>query len=318
MDKDKLTLLGGGALLVLGMAGTGVFLFTDVLEPKTGTEPVPVVQKKVEKTEVQEKLAKGETVTTPYTSLITPVGYGDKEFPVEQSQTFKEQLLREAEGGEVDALMKEVEKKLAGFRFSQEKNLEIAGLYADASFVRGLVDKSTDEMSKALPGGFKTPEMLAIMPLYFPEEARRALFHDTSSLTPLNPGPWMIKDHRTITTKEEADMDESYQDNGVAISMFNVIDGLHQIHVIELVRDEEPDVPVRAYISELNNGKLKLYGYFIPDDVTHYYKDVAFFEELDEMYLNPNDEYQQEQIQKEIDEGNIPEEALDQFLNPTE
>ena len=318
MKKDKVILFGGGAMMVAGMIGTGFFLFSDVLKPNHDAEPTTVVQKKVEKSEVQEKLSKGETVQTPYVSLITPVGYGEKEFPVEQSNTFKELLLRHAEGGEVDALLKEMEKKLAGFRFSQEQNLEIAGIYADASFVRGLVDKPVDEMLRTLPGGFKTPEMLAIMPLYFPEEARRGLFHDPASLTPLNPGPWKIKDQRVITTPEEADKDESYQDNAVAVSMFNVLDGLHQIHVIEMARDEEPDVTVRAYISELNNGKLNLYGYYVPDDVKHYYKDVAFFKELEETYLKPNDEYQQEQIQKEIENGEIPEEALEQFLNPTE
>ena len=320
MNKDKWVLIGGGAVLGLGMIGSAIFLMTDVLDPKpTIEEPAPVV-KKAETTKVVKEDGKtvNKTIVTGYTQNITPVGYGDKEFPVEQSDTFKEQLLIEAEGGEVDNLLKAMEKRIATYRFSEGKNLEIAGLYADATFAKSLVGKTPEEMRKLLPGGFKIPEMLAILPLYFPEEARRTLYKDVNSLTPLNPGPWKIKDYRMITTREEADADESYQDNGVAISMYNVMDGLHQIHVIELIRDQDPGVPVRAYIGEMTNGTLELYGYYVPDGVTHYYQTVPFFEDIEEQYLKPNDEYQQEQIQKEIEEGNIPEEAWDEFLNPTQ
>lgn len=319
MNKDKWMLIGGAGALGIGMIGTGVFLFGGLNDTKSTSEtPVAVEQKQIKKTELQKKLAKKETIQTSYRSLITPVGYGEKEFHVEQSDTFKQQLLKEAEGGEVDRLIGMVSSKLENYRFSEPKNLEIAGLYADASFVKGLIGKSPEEMRKILPDSFKTPEMLALMPLFLPEEARRSLYKDSASLTPLNPGPWMIDDIRTIENREEADKDETYQDNGVAISMFNVIDGLSRIHVIEMSRTEDGDVPVRAYIGELNNGKLVLNGYYIPDGVKHYYKDVAFFEELDELYLKPNDEYQDKQVQKDIDEGKIPKKALDEFLNPTD
>ncbi|AJD93495.1 hypothetical protein JMA_41780 (plasmid) [Jeotgalibacillus malaysiensis] len=321
MNKDKWVLIGGGAVLGLGMIGSAVFLMSDVLDPKPKTEETAsVVKEQSTSKNVKNDNGKQEnqTIVTGYTKLITPVGYGEKEFPLEQSDTFKEQLLIEAEGGEVDNILKEMEKRIATHRFSEGKNLEIAGLYADATFAKGLVDKTPEEMRKLLPGGFKTPEMLAILPLYFPEEARRTLYKDVNSLTPLNPGPWKIKDYRMITNRVEADADEAYQDNGVAISMYNVMDGLHQIHVIELIRDQDPGVPVRAYVGEMTNGTLELYGYYVPDGITHYYQTVSFFEDIEEQYLKPNDEYQQEQIEKEIEDGNIPEEVWDEFLNPTQ
>ena len=322
MKKDNKFLIAGGiGALGLGLVGTLFFVTSDIGKtPLVKNEEPVAIETKVETKGIEdEQIEKTiERVMTPYTSVISPVGFGDKEFPEEQGITLKEKLLDYAEDGEVDMLLTEMEKKLDSYRFSEGVNLEIAGLYYDASFTKGLIGKTEDEMRKIVPNTYKTPEMLALMPLYLPETARRDVIRDNLSLTPLTEGDWDIVSYGYITTAEEADEDEVYADNGVATSMFNVVDGLHQIHVIEMSRDEEPDVLVRAYISELANGQLQLYGYYIPDDITHYYQTVAFFEELDETHLKPNEEYQQEQIQQELEDGNIPEEALDQFLNPTE
>lgn len=322
MNKKNTWLIAGG-IGTLGVGLVGTFLFatsdfgkTPIIEKKESVAVEKPLEKKEVKSDVKTKTV--ERVMTPYTSLITPVGTGKKEFPSEQSNTLKEKLLGYAEGGEVDSILVEVEKRLGEYRFSSEKNLEIAGIYGDASFMKGLIGKSEDDMRKNVPGSIKTPEMLALMPLYLPETARRDVIRDSLSLSPLADGPWDVLDHRYIKTQEEADEDESYDDNGVATSMFNVIDGIHQIHVIEMNRELDPDVHVRAYIAELSNGKLELYGYYVPDDVTHYYQTVEFFKKLDKDYLKPNEDYQKERIQEELDKGNLPEEAMEEFLNPTE
>lgn len=319
--NSKVLIAGGIGAIAVAMVGTVFFITSDVGKMPTSNqeEPVAVVaDAKKEKAPEDKDETQVERIMTPYVDNITPVGYGDKEFPLEQSASFKEKMLRLAEGGEVSTMLTEMESKLESYRFSQGVNLEIAGLYADASLVNGLIGKTEDEMRKTLVGAFKTPEMLALMPLYLPELARRDIIHDSLSLTPLTEGPWKIHDTKFITNREDADNDEAYQENGVAISMFNVVEGIHQIHVIEMNRVEEPDIPVRAYISELANGDLELYGFYIPDGTTHYYQTVEFFEKLDEEYLVPNEEYQHEQMQEEIDKGNIPDELMDEFLNPTE
>ena len=324
MKNNRLLIAGGIGALGLGVVGTLFFVTSDIgKEPLVKTKEPVAIEAQVEKTETKVKPTTKETVEvervmTSYTEMISPVGYGEKEFPKEQSATLKEKLLEYAEGGEVDMLLKEMEKNLESYRFSEGINLEIAGIYYDASFTRGLVGKTESEMRELVPNTYKTPEMLALMPLYLPETARRDAIRDILSLTPLAEGPWNIVNHSYITTREQADEDEAYADNGVAISMYNVVDGLNQIHVLEMNRDEEPDVRVRAYISELANGQLQLYGYYIPDGTPHYFQTIQFFQKLDEEYIIPNQEYQEEQIQKELDEGNIPEEALDAFLNPTQ
>lgn len=324
MKKDKWLLVGGGIFLSVCIIGTALFMMSDVF----GTNPVKeVTQEKMIDSSMNKSDKSGDkeknvqavrgTIATSYLKRVTPVGYGTKEFPLEQSGTLKESLLRYAESGEVDAILSEMEKYLASNRFSEDKNLEIAGVYADATFARGLVGKKTSEIKKVLPTGFKTPEMLAIVPLFLPEEMRRTLYKDSASLTPLNPGPWRIQDKWMIQSPEDAEKDEVYQENSVAVSMFNVLDGLNQIHVIELIREEEPNVKVRAYVGEYTNGKLVLYGYYVPDGISHYYQNVAYFEEIEELYLKPNDEYQQEQAQKGVENGEIPESVLEAFLNPT-
>lgn len=321
MKDNKMLIAGGIIALGLGVVGTLFVGTSDIGKTPVVKSQAPVaIETPVETKGVKDKKTgdRFDRIVTPYTSVISPVGFGDKEFPEEQAVTFKEKLLEYAEDGEVDSMLIEMEKKLDSYRFSEGVNLEIAGLYYDASFTKELIGKTEDEMRKIVPNTYKTPEMLALMPLFLPETARRDVIRDNLSLTPLTEGDWDISSYRYISSVEEADEDEVYADNGLATSMFNVVDGLHQIHVIEMSRDEEPDVLVRAYIAELANGQLQLYGYYIPDDITHYYQTVAFFEELDETYLKPNEEYQQKQIQQELKDGNLPEEALDQFLNPTD
>jgi len=317
VKKDKVMLIGGGAFLGLGMIATGYFMFSGAMEPNQPTSKEVSVQKPKAKTVVKKEKPTNEMIRTPYLSLITPVGSGEEEFPEEKSDTFFNGLLKKAESGEVDSILKEMEPKTVNYRFSSDKNLRIAGLYADASFVRGLVGKSTSDMRKLLPGGFKTPEMLALMPLFLPEEVRRPLYKDSNSLTPLNPGPWEIKNIRVIKDAKEADKDETYDDNATAVSMYNVIDGLNQIYVVEMARTDDPGVPVRAYVGELSNGKLVLNGYYVPDGIKHYYKDVAFFEKLDSEYLEPNQKYQEDVKKKKAKDGEIPSEVVDEFLNPT-
>lgn len=318
-DNSKLIIIGGVSAMAIGLVGTVFFMTADFgkTPAEKPTEPTAVSSEVKEKKKAKDKPEEIVRVMTPYTQMITPVGYGDKEFPAEKAATLKASLLDLAEGGEVSTMIAQMEKELATFRFSEGVNLEIAGIYADATMVNGLVGKTDAEMREILPGAFKTPEMLALMPLYLPELARRDIIHDNLSLTPLTEGPFKIRDIKFIKTAEDADKDESYQDNGIAISMFNVVEGIHQIQVIELIREEEPDVPIRAYISELANGELALYGYYIPDGVTHYYQNIEFFKQLDTDYLEPNEKYQHEQIQKEIDEGKIPDEVIEEFLNPT-
>lgn len=320
MKKNNNWLIAGGILtLTVGLVGT-IFVATSDFgkTPIVHKEKTAVVQK--QKVEVKPTKNTGEVkpVMTPYSSLITPVGTGDKEFPEEQTNTFKEKLMAYAEAGDIDAIIDEVEKRLGTYRFSSEGNLEIAGIYGDASFMKGLVGKKESEMRKAVPGAFKTPEMMAIMTLYLPESARRDVIRDDLSLTPLADGPWKVLDHRYIKNEKEADEDESYDDNGVATSMFNILDGLHQIHVVEMNRELDPDVHVRAYIGELANGKLVLYGYYIPDGTVHYYQNIQYFEKIDEEYLKPNEEYQKDRINEELKKGNLPKEAVDKFLNPNQ
>lgn len=315
MKKDKAILIGTGAFLGLGMVATGYFMLSDTFEPEP-TKEVTVEQKK-EKSIVKEKPKTNETIRTPYLSLITPVGSGEKEFPEEKSDSLFNTLLQYAESGEVDSILKEMEPKTVNYRFSTDKNLKVAGIYADASFIKSLVGKSTSEMRKLLPGTLKTPEMLALMPLFLPEEVRRPLYKDINSLTPLNPGPWEIKNIRMIKDAKEAEKDESYADNATAVSMYNVIDGLSQIYVVEMARTDDPGVPVRAYVGELTNGQLLLNGYYVPDGIKHYYKDVAFFEKLDSDYIEPNQKYQDDMKKKDAKDGEIPDEVIDEFLNPT-
>lgn len=323
LKKDnKYVIAAGIGALALGLVGTLFFVTTDMGKTPLIKKDEPVVvdssiDEKKDLAKAEKTGKEVERVVTAYTSLISPVGFGVEEFPVEKGMTLKEKLLNYAESGEVDKLLAEMERKLEGYRFSEGVNLEIAGLYYDASFTRGLVGKTENEMKELLPNTYKTPEMLALMPLYLPETARRDVIRDNLSLTPLTEGGWDIRDYSYIKTADEADEDEVYADNGVATSMFNVVDGLHQIHVIELSRDEEPDVLVRAYISELANGQLQLYGYYIPDGITHYYQTITYFQELDEMYLEPNEKHQEEWLKKELEAGNIPKEALEEFLDPT-
>lgn len=323
-NKDNRLLIAGGiGAMALAIVGTVFFVTTDIgKEPiiNTKVEEVAVAKATVDKLkETPVKTAKltGEPVFTNYRELITPIGYGDKEFPLEQGATFKEKLLSMVEAGELDMLTREVESKLESFRFSEGVNLEIAGLYYDATLTQSLIGKTEAEMRKMLPNAYKTPEMLALMTLYLPEYARRDMIHDNMSLTPLTDGPFNFYGTRYIDNREDADEDEVYQEYGVAISMFNVIDGLHQIHVVSVTRQEEPEVVMNAYIAELANGQLQLYGYYIEDDVTHYYQTIEFFKELDAEYIVPNAEYQQKLIEQELKDGKLPEEVVDVFLNPT-
>lgn len=325
MRKDnRLLIVSGIGALGVGLVGTVFFVTSDFgKEPLIKTEEVVVAvpavtePKTVEPDEAIEKEPEVERIFTNYQELITPIGFGDKEFPAEQGGTFKSQLVALAEAGEVEMLITEVEKKLERYRFSEGVNLEIAGLYYDATVTKSLIGKTEAEMRKMLPNAYKTPEMLAVMTLYLPEHARRDMIRDNMSLTPLTEGPFKINGTTFIDNRKDADEDEVYQENGVGISMFNVVDGIRQIHVVEVIRQEEPEVTIRAYIAELANGQLQLYGYYIPDDVTHYYQTVEFFKELDAEYIEPNAEYQQKVMEEELKKGNIPEEAMDAFLNPT-
>lgn len=327
MRKDnRLIIVSGIGALAVGLVGTLFFATSDISkEPLVKTEKVaeakPTVVAEPETKESDtaiKKEADVERIFTNYQELITPIGYGDKEFPAEQGGTFKSSLVALAEAGEVEKMISEVEKKLESYRFSEGVNLEIAGLYHDATVTKSLIGKTEAEMRKMLPNAYKTPEMLAVMTLYLPEHARRDMIRDNMSLTPLTEGPFQINGTTYIDNREDADEDEVYQENGVGISMFNVVDSIRQIHVVEVIRKEEPDVTIRAYIAELANGQLQLYGYYIPDDVTHYYQTVEFFKELDTEYIEPNAEYQQKVLEEELEKGNIPEEAMDAFLNPTQ
>lgn len=317
---DAKWLIAGGLLvLVIGLISTFLFLTSDIgKKPKAPDKPVSTVEAPKKETDSTDEEETITPVTTNYQERIPPVGYGDAEYPAAKSNTLKSELLRFAEKGEIDALLEEMERYLAKYRFSQGVNLEIAGLYADASFTKELAGKTEQEMRTMLPDAYLTPEFLAIMPLYLPEMARRDMIHDSLSLTPLTEGGWSLNGTRTIETSQEADEDEVYQDNGVATSMFNVVDGISRIRIFDLSRDEEPEVVVHAYLAELANGTYSLYGYYISDDVTHYYQTVDFFRQLDEDYIQPNADYQQERIQEELDEGNLPPEVLDEFLNPTQ
>lgn len=327
MKKDnRLIIVGGIGALAVGLVGTLYFATSDIgKEPLINTEEVaetqPIVVSESQKQQANKTDKKEEDVVrifSNYQERITPIGYGEKEFPAEQAGTLKSSLVEMAEAGEVEKMISEVERQLESYRFSEGVNLEIAGLYHDATVTQGLIGKTEAEMRKILPNAYKTPEMLAVMTLYLPEHARRDMIRDSMSLTPLTEGPFKINGTRYIDNREDADNDEIYQENGVGISMFNVVDSIRRIHVVEVIREEEPDVTIRAYISELANGQLQLYGYYIPDDVTHYYQTVEFFKELDAEYIEPNAEYQQELLQEELKKGNIPPEAMDAFLNPTQ
>lgn len=318
-NKSKLIIYGGGSAFVLAFAGT-VYMG---IQHFSGNDSMAInkkhtkLQEKVIETQKQTNQKESrytEKVETPYTVNILAIGTGSEEYPSEKSFSLKEDLLNDLETAHFNSGQKAIEKQLDAYTFSKGRNLEIAGLYEDIDTLVNYTEAKKAEKTKTLKGGFVTPEGLAIAPLFLTESDRRSFISDESSLTPLEVNAeWMIKKEYFIKNEKEAKKDDVYKEEAVARSIFNTRDGITQIHVIELENTSTPDVPVRAYIIEYANGELELYGYYVPDGVTHYYQTVAFYKGLDKT-IDKNTEKDKEKQQKEIDNGNLTDDALEQLL----
>lgn len=193
----------------------------------------------------------------------------NQEYPEGQGALLVKQYREYASVASYDKIVEDMKTKVDKYNFTTGSNLEVAGIYHDATIMLSTLLVPQVQSGK-IAKGMQDPNMMVTGTMMLPELARRSVILDKESLTPLFSGAVKI-------VKTEV-LDGTTEDTKAKI-VFESCVGAMMVYKITF---EVENNPLIAYVAEYDNALLDFYGVYAPEGKNYYYQTIRFFEQQDE------------------------------------
>ena len=287
MNKNKLlSILSIGAITTL-MLISGVILFkgTNINDQKIETETEIKINKDTNEilkedeilTEEQKnnlsqedknKYIMGES----YANFENSLKLGDEkspEYPKEQTEIFYKELCKLAETANYVDIINKIEDKSQKYKFHENYNWKIGNLYLDANVMLGSLTVPVAQKGYMI-SNLKDPYMLLIGTLMIPEEARRDVIKEVTSLSPIFEGAVNIRGTEVLDNKS----DDSYVQN-----IYKKDNSVKEVYKIKF---RVEDNPLIGYIVMYENGVCSFNTIVLDGKYANSYKPISYWIELEE------------------------------------
>lgn len=282
---------------------------TDTKESHSNQKETIAKQKIPDKKDPLEKTKKATEYL--YRDQIIPIGEKE-EYPFEQTNILKNQLLEYAEKGDYKSLLSKGNSMTSKYKFSKGDNLDIAGILYDASTMYAVKDETNREKFGEEINKSTTPEMLIASTMWADNFSRRPVIEDESSLGPVGYDHFNYGEHRIYRNEKEANDEKTFHNRNIPQEIFSIYDDTNAVYAYELTIPNNNGLPLTAYIREDFEGKLHFYGMYAPDDLKHNEQTLAWWEEHD--YLFESAENEKEKYYKNNTDGKISKEQVDNLF----
>lgn len=157
-----------------------------------------------EKSKMNEREKLLKTYGENANKIINSVKLGEdnnKEFPKEDTNKLYNNLIKLAQNANYDKVLDRVDKELETYKFKEEYNWKIGNVYSDANIMLSTLTAPIQGKGYMVKN-LKDPNMLLIGTLMIPEESRRDVILEKTSLSPIFDGPVTILSSETLDTKD--------------------------------------------------------------------------------------------------------------------
>lgn len=291
MNKNKLIIfLSVGAIATL-MSISGVILYKNIKmnDQQVNTQTETQINKDVNETlkndevltqeekddmeqEDKNKYIMGES----YAEFENSLKLGDAkspEYPKEQTETFYRELCKLAETANYVDIVNKIEEKAQRYKFHEDYNWKIGNLYLDANVMIGSLTVPMEQKGYMI-SNLKDPYMLLIGTLMIPEEARRDVIKEVTSLSPIFDGAVNIKNTEVLDNKS----DDPYVQN-----IYKKDSSVKEVYKINFKVENNPLI---AYIVRYENGVCSFNTIVLDGNYENTYKPISYWIELDEKIKN--------------------------------
>lgn len=299
MNKKKMKyyIIGGSlAILICG----SVFVTYKTLHNKDVDQAImrTETQKKINK-QVDDVIKKDKTLTDAekkkmsedekaysvmgdsYAKVKNTVKLGDpnsSEYPKEKTDELYKELIGKAEvanidRGDYEGILNEIEATARSYRFYEEYNWKIANVYHDANLLNETSDVKDPTGKGYLVSQMTDPQMFVIGTLMIPEEARRNVITDKTSLSPSFSGPVRIREVKKYNLEKDTLPKDSIIDD-----MFDRVFSMQNIYKITFEIEGHAMI---AYVAQFPDGGLQFYTMQKVGDEYVPYRTVQYWIDLD-------------------------------------
>lgn len=227
-----------------------------------------------------------KAITYLYREHIAPIGKGE-EYPKEQSELLKSELLQHAQNAEYVEIMEKMNTLIKTYRFSEGTNLDIAGIYHDVNLLYSLKDEEDPVRYGNAVATSKTPEMLVINTLFSDHFDRRQILEDWTSISPIGYNYFSIQKPRLYRNEHEAEEEQTFKHKNIVREIFIMKDQLNTVYAFDITIPQlDGGLPITAYVWEDLFGNIGFYGMYVPDDFKTYEQTLEWWAQHDHLFDN--------------------------------
>ncbi|HBF2930717.1 hypothetical protein NBN67_18965 [Clostridioides difficile] len=157
-----------------------------------------------EKSKMNEREKLLKTYGENANKIINSVKLGEdnnREFPKEDTNKLYNNLIKLAQNANYDKVLDRVDKELETYKFKEEYNWKIGNVYSDANIMLSTLTAPIQGKGYMVKN-LKDPNMLLIGTLMIPEESRRDVILEKTSLSPIFDGPVTILSSEILDTED--------------------------------------------------------------------------------------------------------------------